>query len=111
MMPRAYFFYGKIMAITSSSSYEDVRDEYLDNLSYDANDSLSEAKLFRAACRAILVFAQSSKHGAGGGEEVEFNLDIIQKQLEEANAWIASHPDNTSGAGNVAYVDFREASR
>jgi hypothetical protein len=94
------------MAITSSSTYSDILGEYLDNASYEENNSVSEARAFISACRALVVFAMRSRHGGGGGEEVEFDLAVLQKEKEAAQAWLGVN-DTDRGQGQVSYIDFR----
>lgn len=96
------------MAITSSSSYDDVKDAYLDNLSYETDGSTTKALAFVEACRALILFVPSRNvQGGRGGHETEFDIAEIRRQLETARAYVAANSTAVGTAGSMIGVDFR----
>ena len=86
--------------ITSASTLADCEASYLDNAGYAENNSVAQAAAFVTACRALLLkMPAKSAHGKGGS--VEFNLEMIQRQLTEARAWLAA-----VGSPDVVHPSF-----
>jgi hypothetical protein len=87
-------------SVTSATTYPQAVALYLANAGYAEDNSVTAAKAFVTACRAIILMRPTkSAHGKGGS--TEFDLTMIQRQLEEARAWIASH-----GSPDVIHADF-----
>jgi hypothetical protein len=90
--------------ITSASTVEDQRAAYLDNLSYQTDSSVSKARAFVEACVALLMTLPKSI--ATGGTNADLNPELIQKQLEYAQRWLALNNTSSNG-GSVRHLDFR----
>lgn len=90
--------------ITSASTVEDQRAAYLDNLSYQTDGSVAKARAFVEACLALLMTLPKS---VGTGEtNADLNPELIQKQLEYAQRWVATN-NTTSNGGSVRHLSFR----
>lgn len=87
------------MAITSSSTYDQVLAEYKDTASYFSDNDIALAKRHAIAIRFLLMDQPSS--ATKGANSVSFRIDLLQKELERAEkfAWAA--------AKTVMRVDFR----
>jgi len=84
-----------------------ARAAYLDNADYDADGSVSKAKLFRTACRQLLALLPSDSSMAGGfSSNVSFRVEEISRQLSSVQAFIANN--DTSNA-SVVHPDFTNA--
>lgn len=100
------------MALSSLSTRADVLAAYADNSAYEENESVAEAKAFATACRLLLsprFSVKRTSHGGGSGEEVELDLNIIQKQLDDARQWVAANAPAANGTGVIHpdFTDFR----
>jgi hypothetical protein len=73
------------MAIANAA---DAQAQYLANLTYREDRSLSEAGLFVAACRALMLLLPASA-GQGGDQTLSFNITAIKAQLDDCQSWIA----------------------
>ena len=71
--------------LSSASTYAQIKAAYLDNASYAENKSTAEAATFITACRMLMLNPSRTGHGKAS---MEFNLEMIQKQLQEARAWL-----------------------
>lgn len=89
--------------LSSSSSDADIQAAYLDNGSYEEDQSLAKARGFVTACR-LLLFRLPKRSKSANGHEVEFDPAVIQAELQRARAWIAAK--NRTGGG-IVYRDFR----
>lgn len=94
------------------STRDEVLAAYANNAGYEENESLSQAKAFATACRLLLsprFSVKRSAHGGSNGEEVELDLTVIQKQLDDARAYVATNAAAESGTGVVHpdFTDFR----
>ncbi len=97
------------MAAESLSATLAAFDE---NADYDADESVSKAKLFRSACRRLIAKlpAQASRGGSGGNQSFGYRVDEIRALLQEAEAWLAlndtansavTHPDFSFSRGDL----------
>lgn len=97
------------MALSSTSTRDQVLDEYANNANYVVTGSTTEAKAFIAACTQLLSPRFSPKrmsHGGRGAEEVELDLETIRLEKHDAAAWLNIHNDVSAGGAGVKHVDF-----
>lgn len=96
------------MAITSSSTIDEIVAEYVDNCDYDSPASLSKARAFIKACRVLLL--KMPKMSSQDRASYALSPELIQKQLEDAQSFAAQTPDTTSASpvtgGGVRHFDF-----
>lgn len=98
------------MAISSSSTQNQIVAAYLDNLNYDINESVSECRSFVAACRALLVMHPSN--WSQSGANIQFSPELWQRQLDDAKSWLAANGDSSGvGSGGVSHLAFGEGFR
>jgi hypothetical protein len=91
-------------SVTSQSSRGDVLNAMVDNASYDEDNSLPKAKAFVTACKVWLVRWAFDK-SRQAHSEISMPTDLVQKQLEAAQAWVASQPAAAAAtSGNVLYA-------
>jgi hypothetical protein len=87
------------MAIDSTSTLAAVTAQYVDNADFDDSvDSahIAKAKLFRHACRVLLV--KLPKVTGAGSEVTHLTPDLIQKEIARVNDWLASNDSAASGS-------------
>ena len=97
------------MALSSTSTRDQVLDEYANNANYVVTGSTTEAKAFIAACTQLLSPRHMPKrvaHGGRGSEEVELELNIYREEKHDATAWLNSHIGVAAGGAGVKHVDF-----
>lgn len=94
--------------ITGSSTLEEIRTEYLANASYAEDASTAKAKAFVTACTALLLaLAERQVHGGrGGGQEIQFNLELIAKEKSAAQTWLAGADESSAGGGGIVHADL-----
>lgn len=83
-----------------------AQEAYLDNADYDDTASTAKAKLFRTACRQLIVLLPSSAmRGAGSNQQtVGFRIEEIRRSLEAVECWLAVN--DTSDNPAVIHPDF-----
>lgn len=82
---------------------QEIKDAYDDNASYDEDSSVAKAKIFVTACRLLLrKIPKRSVHGGRGGEEIEIQPDLIQREMDIAKAYITANQDS----GRVKFSSF-----
>lgn len=82
--------------LSSSSTLDQIVDSYVDNASYAEDDSITKARRFVSAVRILLVKRPSSM--TKGSNQLNFNLEILGRQLDEAQKWLeARDPDANAG--------------
>ena len=82
------------MAIDGTSTVDELLVAYGDNIGYyHGGGSVSQAREFAKACGILLGFmAAESERGSGATRSrVKMNPDAIQRQLDQANAWLRKH--------------------
>lgn len=84
------------MALTASSTLDDVRGQYLANAAYS---TAASALLFIEACRALKIMLPTSS--MSGQKRADFTRDI-DNDLRRAEQWYAANV-STSGTGNRAF--------
>lgn len=103
------------MALTSDSTTAECWAQYDDNVSYDLNGSVAQAKLFIEACRILLRRVPDEMyHGGQGADSYKNSPSKLQKALDEALAWWRANDTsaNTSaGGGGAVFFDFAEFRR
>lgn len=91
------------MPLSSTSTLAEIKAAYADNASYEANDSVSQAQAFIAACR-LLLLKLPKRTVTGNRYELELDLDLIRDELEAAKRWASVRGSNDSG--NVIFPSF-----
>lgn len=96
------------MAITSSSTLEQIEADVIDNADYaeqsTASAGVTKAKAFLHAIRALMV--RKPSEAQDGGQKSKFDFNALREMESSARAWLASNDSSRSDAG-VAYVDVR----
>lgn len=87
-------------ALTSASTFDDVKGQYLNNASYT---TAAEATLFIEACRALLIFPRQASKGSAG---FTLSPDLIREEIKMAQAWLAQN--NSAANAGARHFDFRE---
>jgi hypothetical protein len=92
--------------LTSASSNAEIEAAYVDNASYQEDADPVKARAFVTACRIILLI-RPQRTARGNAVSLEYNLELIKEQLQEAQRWLAANPA-ALGAGNPAirHPDF-----
>jgi len=75
------------MALTSSSTFAEAKDQYLANSDYAYAQSVAKARLFAEAVHWILFGAQGASSG-NGAEQYNFDLVRLAAQLDRAESWL-----------------------
>lgn len=90
----------------------EVRQAYVTYADYEETGSQADCRAFITACRRLLVMLPSASTGTQQTSQ-EFDVALVQKQLDAARVWLASHPSDTDAAANpdVIHFDFSEFSR
>lgn len=92
------------MAIDGSSTFEEVRQAYFDNLGYDDGaGSVEMARTFRSACRALLVFLPEETSKGSTRARMGMNVQQIAAALTAVTGWLS--------ANDTAYRTRRVPSR
>ena len=94
--------------LTSSSTIADAISQWKNNSSYRRNGSATEAELFREACDWLITLRPSrARHGA---QTIEFNVDQLKEQKDEAEAYLAANTStgstSTSRRRNTLHAKF-----
>ena len=88
------------MAITSSSTYDEVLTEYRDTLAYDIHDSVAECKRFIEAARTLIALCASAQ--AHGDESLSEDYKRYKEELTKGEAWwVANDAGATAGGGSM----------
>lgn len=81
----------------SAITIESVHRAYLENADYDEVGSIEKAKKFVTAVRRMMSFAQSS---ANQSSSLSFDLATLQRERQQAEAYIAVNDDSIGGSVN-----------
>lgn len=107
------------MSLAANPTRNEVYLAYEANSGYDIENDTVKAKEFIRACRIMLsprFSVKRSSHGlsrGGGGEEVELDQKLIERQLHDAVSWLQGNDSTFATAGGGGYVlseidsDFR----
>lgn len=85
------------MALSSSSTTDDVLAAYADNASYEEDADTAKCKAFISACRLLLSPAHLPRKTGAGGNEVELVPEVIERRMDDARRWLAAQIAATSG--------------
>ena len=94
------------MAVVDSTTTEaELKAAYLDNCSYEEDDSVPKARAMVTICMAML--ARGIRRWKEGDQEQEFSPEILMRMKEAAARWANAH-DTTPGnrQGKVTYASF-----
>lgn len=101
------------MALTSASTFAEVRAAYDDNLDYDLVASVTKAKDFIQAARFLL--RRLTMEMTHGQSTVRDDPKKISGELAKAEAWWRANDATASGAaagaGRVRHYDTRDFRR
>lgn len=89
--------------LSSASTDQQVWNAYDDNASYAEDASVSKAKSFITACRILLRRRPTAM--TVDGNVVAFSASSIEKELEDAQHWLAQNNTSANG-GSIRYLDF-----
>lgn len=92
--------------ITSSMTIAQIEAVYLDNCTYAEDASVTKAKAFQSALRALILVSSTAM--AKGGSSVSFDRAALPEQLKAVTQWISMHPATNfdRGGPNVTRCDF-----
>jgi hypothetical protein len=90
--------------LSSSSTDQEVWDEYDTTASYEEDASVAFAKRFVTACRILL--RRRPTQISVGGQSTEFDARSISDALEASREWIAANNTSANG-GSVRHLSFR----
>ena len=97
------------MPLTSTSTLAEVEAAYVDNASYAEVPSVPMARAFVTACRILIL--RTPKATASREGSLQLNPELLLKEKEAAEAWIAAvaSPVTAGGypIGTVARASFR----
>lgn len=95
-------------SLDSTSTLAEIRAAYLDNGSYYEDADRTKARAFVTACRLLLL--KLPKRSELSDSELELEPRIIQEEMQAAQQWLASHPDELVGGGLVfaSFESFRD---
>lgn len=91
------FTVGQEDGTVSSGSSDDLtvaRQNAHDNADYAESSSLTKARAYVSACEQMIIYLPMQS-ATGGGEEVRFQVEQIEKGIARAKRWIGAH-DTTS---------------
>ena len=77
------------MAVTT---YALAKTQYLDNLDWEADGSVTKANLFAQACSALMVHLPAVSEGAG--TRTEFKTSELRKSMNDARAFAVMNGTN-----------------
>lgn len=97
--------------LTSSSTSAEIEAAYLDNASYEEDEDVGKCKAFLTACRIILFKRPQRSAHRGAGSEMQWDLRLIQKEIDRAEAWLAAQAGMSGATDNVVHPDFSFFSR
>ena len=93
------------------ATLQTILSAYETNADYRADGDASKALAFISACTKLLVKLPSKS--AGGGSEVEIDTALVEKQLDRAETWLATHQSASDLLANpqVIHPDFSDFRR
>ncbi|MGO8691643.1 MAG: hypothetical protein ACLQLG_18645 [Thermoguttaceae bacterium] len=97
--------------LNAASTPADIEAAYLNNSNYEADQSVPEAQAFMQACRCILLRrpARASRNTGSGGQSMDWDLEAVRMQLNEARQWLAYAPAATqTRGGGITHPSFVE---
>jgi hypothetical protein len=88
-------------SLDSSSTLAEIEAAYLDNVSYEEDNSTAKAAAFITACKMLLLKRPSSL--SAGGSVTFGSQSDIRAELEAAQRWLSQSQEG----GSVKHLDFR----
>uniref|UniRef100_A0A6M3IJ42 Uncharacterized protein n=1 Tax=viral metagenome TaxID=1070528 RepID=A0A6M3IJ42_9ZZZZ len=95
------------MSLSSSSTLDNAKDAYKDNLSYattGGSAGVTKARLFVEACLWLLL--EIPKAAGKGGASIQMNPELIRMELERAQAWIAANDISDNANAGVTHFSL-----
>jgi len=93
--------------LSSASTLTQIENAYLDNASYAEDRSTAKAKIFITACRMLIFKLPSAQ--AKGANSLAYNRNLLQSELDRAQAWLAAKDDDERPEPPVTRADFRRS--
>lgn len=94
--------------LTSSSTDSEVEAAYIDSASYAEDGDLEKARTYVTAIRILLLRESGS---ASAGASAQWRIDLWQKELERAQAYIEARSENDRPGPSTTLADFRMSRR
>jgi hypothetical protein len=91
--------------LSGTSTDAEVRRAYDDNASYVEDNSTVKARRFITAVRIMLQRTPSGM--TKGSNALTFNVEVLQRQLEEAQKWLEARDSAYRVGPDVTKADFR----
>jgi len=95
------------MALSESSTLANAKAQYLGNLGWKTEASVTKAKAFIEACEALLLLLPTRTRRGKAGMEVEMNVDHIRQRLEAAERWLAANGSTGGAVRHASFETFR----
>lgn len=100
-------------SISSTSTLDEIRAAYLDNVGYAEDGSATKCRAFITACRALLL-RMPAEQGTRESHQ-KMNPELIQKEIAAAESWLTATGNSLSGGSSggatsgslVTRADFR----
>ena len=91
------------MAISSTSTQEEIIGQYLDNVGYDHAGSVASCQLFIQAIRALLV--SNPADWQKGQHRITFQPAQWRQELQQAQVWLNAQ-SSAGRSGSVRHLSF-----
>ena len=90
--------------LSSSSTFTEVVNEYIDNASYLEDASTTKAKAFVTACMILLI--KYPEEIQQGNEQIKRgkNLEVLHKEKQAAEKYIKANRSVDAGGPGVKYL-------
>jgi hypothetical protein len=85
------------------ANIQTVIEAYVTNLSYQSNNSPSEAKAFIAACQELIV--RRPERTMIDGNMVSFSTKELKSELQLARSWLAANDSSSKSSSGTFYYD------
>lgn len=88
--------------LSSSSTLQEIENEYLDTVSYEEDSSISKARRFITACEMLLLLRPSQM--ASGGQLTYGDQAQLARKAEHARQFVAAQ--QSGNKGRARFADF-----
>jgi hypothetical protein len=89
-------------SLTSESTLAEVNAAYVDNASYQEDNSTDKAAAFITACRILLL--KIPAQAASGKNLIQMNTTLIERQMTAAQQWRQAALNSASGGGSDLHI-------
>jgi hypothetical protein len=90
------------------ASITEAHEAYIANLDYDDEGDVAKARLFRAACRYLLMVRPNETWQ--GQDKLRIEPTALQQQYDDVKAWLKANDVSSTPAkrgSHVRYADLR----